>query len=117
MKYSVIALLLAGTGAIQVEDDYKLRAVLGALAGDAGSHTYGGACGCNTCPCPSEAATPSHVSSKAAEKAAAKGAAKAVEKALSKMSDKMSKKEAAKEAKEAVEEVKEEASKADVSCF
>ena len=84
MKYSAIiaALLVSNTSAIQMEDDYKLRAVLGALAGDYGgaSHATASDCGCNVCPCKKPAGT--KVSSKAAEKAAAKGAAKAVEAAM-----------------------------------
>ena len=79
MKYSTIiaALLVSNTSAIAMEDDYKLRPVLGALAGDYGKPTVTTSdCGCNVCPCQKPADT--KVSSKAAEKAAAKGAAKAV---------------------------------------
>lgn len=80
MKYSAIiaALFVSNTSAIAMEDDYKLRAVLGALAGDYSKTTVStsDSCGCNVCPCQKPADT--KVSSKAAEKAAARGAAKAV---------------------------------------
>ena len=73
MKYTsvIAALLVSSTSAAQYDSDYKLRAVLGALAGDSQSS----GCGCNVCPCQAPAAPETHVSSKAAEKAAAERAA------------------------------------------